>query len=524
MTDIDMLRSTLNSDQRDLLTAIWLHYVREGAWLSTRVLHSTLKGGKQIVRPLLEQLGGSVVYEKMENSTGTLQYAVTFLGVMVSSVGSRAEGLVTSYMHLARQLALREPTRNSVKSHEVSEHLGLTAEDLTFLGKVLITFGLPFTNGGSFSNGNQWEFVIPREIEDLPDDTRLYVRGVALREYDSATPLSINERTTYYAATTAKASYNVLEKEKAPMSFFEKLFIFLASPGNVPKERNHVEGVVNELNRTVAADKGFVLQVVRWEQDTYPGYGMDAQAIINSQIADMKKYALFVGIMWNRIGSSTPRAESGTVEEFERAVQAQKLCGQPEIWFYFRDAASSMNTNEELEQRRKVLAFRTRVSPDGLQWMYKRPPEFRDKFRSQMTLWLNRQTSHVPAVQVTEQGKPNLIQEVVNNDLGKGIKIGGSSNQGNLLVIAGGWDRFLDIGWVNSGWLYDTGGATSLAVAFFKVHVLDNGKGYAQIFGAANPPFNVWLSINSNQRFEDRVCWNDSPGIQTTKQWDFTWR
>src|SRR5450432_2908525 len=102
----------------------------------------------------------------------------------------------------------------------------------------------------------------------------------------------------------------------------DKLFIFLASPGDVSIERRHVEEVVADLNRTVASDKGVILQVVRWEDDAFPGYGQDAQALINAQIAKMADYALFVGIMWNRLGTPTPRGASGTVEEFEAAAMA----------------------------------------------------------------------------------------------------------------------------------------------------------------------------------------------------------
>ena len=172
----------------------------------------------------------------------------------------------------------------------------------------------------------------------------------------------------------------------------EKLLIFLASPGDVPTERRYVEEIVAELNRTVASDKGVVLQVVRWENDAFPGYGQDAQALINAQIAEMSKYALFVGIMWNRLGTPTPRATSGTVEEFERAVQAAKKNKQPDIWFYFRDSASKLDTEDQLEQRKKVLAFKEEVQGNGMPWAYKNPADFRDKLRTQMILWLNTQT------------------------------------------------------------------------------------------------------------------------------------
>ena len=75
------------------------------------------------------------------------------------------------------------------------------------------------------------------------------------------------------------------------MAQVQRLFVFLASPGDVPNERRYVQEVVDELNRTVASARGIVLQVVSWENDAFPGYGMDAQALLNVQIAEMAKYS-----------------------------------------------------------------------------------------------------------------------------------------------------------------------------------------------------------------------------------------
>jgi hypothetical protein len=179
------------------------------------------------------------------------------------------------------------------------------------------------------------------------------------------------------------------------MAQVEKLLIFCASPGDVPTERHYVQEVIDELNRTVASVQDIVLQVVSWENDTFPGYGMDAQALINAQIAEMAKYSLFVGIMWNRIGTPTPRATSGTAEEFDRAVAAFAQHGQPDIWFYFRQAPAKLDNNEQLEQRAKVLSFKKQVQANGMPWSYKNPSDFRNKFRNHMILWLNTRSSKI---------------------------------------------------------------------------------------------------------------------------------
>lgn len=144
-------------------------------------------------------------------------------------------------------------------------------------------------------------------------------------------------------------------------------YVFLASPTDVSAERQHVHDIADELNRTVARASGANLEVISWEHDTYPSIGDDPQAIVNHQIAQMETFDLFVGIMWNRIGSPTSRAESGTVEEFKLAEEARQKHGNPDIWFYFSTAPTRLVTKEQHEWWRLVSfplsTMRTRRIP-----------------------------------------------------------------------------------------------------------------------------------------------------------------
>jgi hypothetical protein len=180
------------------------------------------------------------------------------------------------------------------------------------------------------------------------------------------------------------------------MPQLESVSIFLASPGDVAAERRSAEAVVSELNRTVAAAHGVVMQLVRWETDTIPAYGDDPQALVNRQIAEMSGFDLFVGILWNRIGTQTPRAESGTVEEFELAADAHAQLGRPQIWLYFRNAPATLNTDEQVEQRRKVIEFKNKLRAQALVSEYRRPSNFRDQFRTHLTQWLTRREDKTP--------------------------------------------------------------------------------------------------------------------------------
>jgi hypothetical protein len=116
--------------------------------------------------------------------------------------------------------------------------------------------------------------------------------------------------------------------------------------------------------------------------------------------------------MWNRVGKPTPRAESGTIEEFERAVEAFKSKGQPKIWFYFREAAARLDKPQELEQRQKVLKFRQELQRNALTRQYKNPSNFRDQFRNHITLWINERQPPLTLDQLWQQ----LVDKATRTD------------------------------------------------------------------------------------------------------------
>jgi hypothetical protein len=119
------------------------------------------------------------------------------------------------------------------------------------------------------------------------------------------------------------------------MRTIEQIRVFLASPGDVSDEREAARVVFETLNRTLGDDKQVQFKVVGWDTDSIPAYGSDAQDLVNKQIGAMEDYDLFIGIMWNRFGGPTPRAGSGTEEEFNRAVDSLEQSGAPWIMFYF---------------------------------------------------------------------------------------------------------------------------------------------------------------------------------------------
>lgn len=157
--------------------------------------------------------------------------------------------------------------------------------------------------------------------------------------------------------------------------------IFVASPGDVSKERDQLGSVVRELNTTIAPHKGFSLELVRWETHCTPAMGRP-QDVVNAQIGT---YDIFVGLMWKRFGSPTGQAESGTEEEFRIAYDAWQKEQSLSILFYFCQQPFMPCSLEELEQCRRVLVFHHELSQKGLVWKYSEHDAFADAIRPHLT-------------------------------------------------------------------------------------------------------------------------------------------
>jgi len=162
----------------------------------------------------------------------------------------------------------------------------------------------------------------------------------------------------------------------------DRLRVFIASPGDTEEERNRLDSVIDEINRGIAGDRGLVLELVRWETHVRPGMGSDAQEIINRQLPDVD---IVVGIFWKRLGTPTPRAESGTAEEIEAAIERWRERGGIEILTYFNQSPYTLD-GSELSQLERLFAFREKLKEQGiLFWTYDGVPDFEAKVRQHLT-------------------------------------------------------------------------------------------------------------------------------------------
>ncbi len=139
--------------------------------------------------------------------------------------------------------------------------------------------------------------------------------------------------------------------------------VFVASPSDVDEERKTLDIVISQLNQIWSRSLGLTFELLKWETNVRPGFSSDPQAVINDQI-DVD-YDVFIGVFWCRLGSATPRAESGTLEEFERAYSRFTKNGTvPELMLYFKDAPIAPSKLDP-DQLRGVQEFKRSLAARG---------------------------------------------------------------------------------------------------------------------------------------------------------------
>lgn len=193
---------------------------------------------------------------------------------------------------------------------------------------------------------------------------------------------------------------------------------FIASPSDTSEERQVCDKIFSEINSTIGEKFDFRIESRKWEDDVFPNFDIDSQAVINKQIG--KDYDIFIGIMWKRFGTPTQRADSGTEEEFLNAYKAWGMNKELNIMFYFNK--TSIDPDElDIEQFSKVKEFKKRVTDlGGLYHEYKGIEEFEKDLKKHIQkVLLSKQNCNTHS---NVENKIDKISELFNQRFTESLK------------------------------------------------------------------------------------------------------
>jgi hypothetical protein len=166
------------------------------------------------------------------------------------------------------------------------------------------------------------------------------------------------------------------------MSFSAQVFkVFIASPSDVPKERDIVRTVLNRWNEINTEKYQIVLYPVGWDTHSTPEIGDHPQKIINKRI--LKDCDLLIGVFWTRFGTPTEEYDSGTEEEIEEHIKTEKP-----TMLYFSSQPVVPGSYDQ-KQFKKVQDFKEKCKSRGIYEQYSSIEEFQRKLTDHIQMKIN---------------------------------------------------------------------------------------------------------------------------------------
>lgn len=184
-----------------------------------------------------------------------------------------------------------------------------------------------------------------------------------------------------------------------------KYSIFLASPGDLSEERLEVESVVNELNLTYGHLNNLMFELIKWETHSAPGISDTyTQDLISKDLGD--DYDLFIGIIWQRFGTKTKLADSGTEEEFLNALLRFQKRQNIQILFYFKNTPPKALDQIDIEELSKIQNFKNKLKAENvLFWTFNDIDELKTSLRLHIPKRVEMLRANLSFREVSEQEK-----------------------------------------------------------------------------------------------------------------------
>jgi hypothetical protein len=152
------------------------------------------------------------------------------------------------------------------------------------------------------------------------------------------------------------------------------LHAFISCPNDVAEEREIVEKVCDQVNKSDLLAKGVEVVPIHWKKSVVPVItGNGPQTVISEQIGD--DYDIYIGIMWKRFGDKQKNGLTPTEEEFNEALNRRSKTGKPVIQFYFKPILCV----DEKNQIAEVERFIQRIKDLGLYESFLSEKDFREK-------------------------------------------------------------------------------------------------------------------------------------------------
>lgn len=174
--------------------------------------------------------------------------------------------------------------------------------------------------------------------------------------------------------------------------YIKEITCFISSPGDCVVEREICDRVLQNINKSYKEHYSIEFKSFKWENDVLPDMGVNGQETIDNDVSK-SDYDIFIGIMKNKFGHATTKAESGTVHEFNDALKRKNNSADssPRIIFFFGKENVDLNvpnSDDVIAQHKKVKEFKSSLQDQGLYVDFEGNNHFEEKLTEKLKLIL----------------------------------------------------------------------------------------------------------------------------------------
>ena len=211
------------------------------------------------------------------------------------------------------------------------------------------------------------------------------------------------------------------------MPYYANVYnVLVASPSDVPEEREIIVEVIHEWNARNAAARQLVLLPLMWETHSASEYNVKPQDVINKEVVNRCDFA--IGAFWSRLGTPTDNAESGTVEEINRISAAGKL-----VMLYF--SKKHLPQDHDADQFARLKNFKSSVRKNGLIGEYFELGEFKSKLSRELDIKMR----EAPGMKENVEKFAFAKTTIINDDGGEEHTLRGVQGQDQETAQKEGW-------------------------------------------------------------------------------------
>lgn len=154
--------------------------------------------------------------------------------------------------------------------------------------------------------------------------------------------------------------------------FYKQYKIFVSSPGDVEKERELVDVIVNQINETIGESLKVNLKVVKWENMPPETTNETIQERLNKKIEDCNFFLLILNKRYGRVERG--HSISNTEREINTILSHLQQIPKKTILSYFKELDNNVDPGR---QEQKIRDLKKRLSANE-KWLYSNYRDLQD--------------------------------------------------------------------------------------------------------------------------------------------------